>query len=417
MLRFLHAADIHLDSPLAGLAARAGDHATTLVGATRRAFEALIAYAIEQTVDFVIIAGDLYDGDWRDFATGLAFVAGMARLERANIRVVMVRGNHDAENQMTRRLTLPPNVSVFESRKAHTLVFEGLPVAFHGRSFGNRREIENLALDYPPPRAGMLNIGVLHSSATGRPHHDTYAPCSVEDLVARGYDYWALGHVHKREVLCREPWIVFPGNLQGRDVNETGAKGATLVTVDGQRIVAVEPVVLDVVRWARCAVDVSACPDLESLGEAVRTALAGEVEAAGDRTLAVRLTLTGASPIHRRLIGDADSTEAECAAAALRAGDVWIERVVVATTDPEPPGPASSDALGALIQALDALHATPEHRESLLKSPLAPLLDKLPLEIRQAAGLAELTDGVLAGILADARAILLDRLLDAPEGR
>ena len=413
-VRFLHAADIHLDSPLAGLAARAGDRAGTLVGATRRAFDGLIRCAIERAVDFVIIAGDLYDGDWRDFATGLFLIEGMARLERAGIRVVMVRGNHDAENTMTRRLTLPKTVHVFESRKAETVRWPELGVAIHGRSFGKQHESENFATGYPPAVPGVLNIGVLHTSATGRPPHDPYAPCSVQELVDRGYDYWALGHVHRREVLCEEPWIVFPGNLQGRDANETGAKGATLVTVEGQRIVSVEEVVLDVVRWARCTVEVSACADLDEVGDAVHAALAEAVTAAGGRTLAVRLTLTGASPLHRRLVDATEQTVADWEAVALRAGDVWLERVTVATTDPEPLGLAASDALAELIRTFEAVQGD---RDGALRSKLGEHLEKLPREIRDAAGLGDLTDAVLADVLADARAILLDRLLGGPEGR
>ncbi len=418
MPRFLHAADIHLDSPLDGLAARAGEHANTLVGATRRAFKALIDCAIEQAVDFVIIAGDLYDGDWRDFSTGLTFMAGMARLEKAQIQVVIVRGNHDAENQMTRRLTLPPNVRIFDSRKAHSLPFENLRVVCHGRSFGTQHQAENFALSYPKPWPDYFNIGVLHTSATGRPLHDVYAPCSVDDLVAKGYDYWALGHVHKREVLCQDPcWIVFPGNLQGRDVNETGPKGCTLVTVDGQRVVAVEEKILDVARWVRCLVDVSRCTTLEGMGETVRAALAEEVATAGHRTLAVRITLTGASRLHRRLVSNPEATEAECAVAATRAGDIWIERVVVATTDPEPPALASSDALTELFRALDGVQATPEDCLSLFGEPLAALLERLPMEIRETADLATMTDETLGDILADAKTLLLDRLLGTPEER
>ena len=418
MPRFLHAADIHLDSPLDGLAARAGGHATALVGATRQAFDALIKCAIEQAVDFVIIAGDLYDGDWRDFSTGLAFMAGMAQLEKAKIRVVIVRGNHDAENQMTRRLTLPPNVKIFDSRKAHSVPFEDLRVVCHGRSFEKKHESENFALTYPEPWPDYFNIGVLHTSATGRPPHAVYAPCSVDDLVTKGYDYWALGHVHKREILCQDPcWIVFPGNLQGRDVNETGPKGCTLVTVNNQRVVAVEEKILDTARWARCSVDVSHCETLEGMGEAVRAALAEEVAAAGDRTLAVRIALTGASRLHRRLVGNLEATEAECAAAATRAGEIWIERVVVATSDPEPPALTSSDALTELFRALDRVQATPEARWSLFGHPLVALLEKLPVEIRQTAELAEVTDATLSAILADAKALLLDRLLGTPEER
>jgi len=409
-LRFIHTADIHLDSPLAGLAARAGERARDLVGATRRAFTGMIDVAVEQAVDFVVIAGDLYDGDWRDFSTPLFFAEGMARLEHAGIRVAVVKGNHDAESTMTRNLSQLPNVRVFRADRAETVVWDDLGVALHGRSYGQRAMRDNIAAAYPAPVPGLLNVGVLHTAADGRPGHEPYAPCALAELAAKGYGYWALGHVHAREVLCERPWIVFPGNLQGRHANETGPKGFTLVTADAGEVVAVEHVDCDVVRWARVPVDVGGCAGLDEVGERVRAALGDAVAAAGRRTLAVRLTLTGRGAVHRALVCDPDRTAAECAVAAMRAGgDVWIEKVELRTGEPEAGTAPPPDAFGELLRAVEEVRADPAEHEGL-RAELESLLSRMPHAVRAEAGLDELGDDLLAAVLEDARAIVLGRL-------
>ena len=235
--RFLHAADIHLDSPLKGLAGQEESIAERIRTATREALDQLVGIAIEEQVAFLIIAGDLYDGDWRDYNTGLYFIRQMGRLNQAGIPVYLLHGNHDAESQITRRLALPDNVQVFGSRRPESSRIDDLGVVLHGQSFGQRAVIDNLALTYPEPVARAFNIGVLHTGLGGMGGHDDYAPCSLADLVNKGYDYWALGHVHQAAVLHERPHIVFPGNLQGRHVRETGAKGATLVAVESGEVV------------------------------------------------------------------------------------------------------------------------------------------------------------------------------------
>ena len=235
--RFLHAADIHLDSPLQGLAGHEGSTAERIRTATRDAFDQLVGLAIQEQVAFLIIAGDLYDGDWRDYKTGLFFVSQVGRLHKAGIPVYLLYGNHDAESQITRRLTLPENVSVFNSRKPQSFRLDDLDVVLHGQSFRQRDVTDNLALTYPEPVAGAFNIGVLHTGLGGMGSHENYSPCSLNELVNKGYDYWALGHVHQAKVLHERPHVVFPGNLQGRHVRETGAKGASLATVENSEIV------------------------------------------------------------------------------------------------------------------------------------------------------------------------------------
>ncbi len=227
-MKFLHAADIHLDSPLAGLNRRSDMPDAVIGHCTRRAFAAMIDLALAEDVAFVIIAGDLYDGDWRDFSTGLFFAEQMQRLGRP---CFLLRGNHDARSVITRNLTPPGNVREFSSRACETIELPGLRVALHGRSFPDRAVTEDFSAAYRQPVPGMLNIGVLHTSADDPGEHETYAPCRVADLALKGYDYWALGHIHARRVLSERPWIVFPGNPQGRHPKEPGPKGCTLVTV------------------------------------------------------------------------------------------------------------------------------------------------------------------------------------------
>ena len=268
-MKFIHTADIHLDSPLAGLSAAKDAPFARLRDSTRAALRNLVDYALAEAVDFVVIAGDLYDGTWRDYSTGLFLTAQMARLGGAGIPAYVVLGNHDAESKLTRQLTLPANVHVFAADKAQTIRLDACDVALHGRSFPTPALGENIALAYPPPVPGRFNIGLLHTAAGGREAHANYAPCALADLLAKGYDYWALGHVHAREILSERPHVVFPGNLQGRNIRETGAKGFTVVRVEDGRVVAADHVAADAVRWFRCGVDLAEAADFDDVLDAV----------------------------------------------------------------------------------------------------------------------------------------------------
>src|SRR4051812_41528469 len=327
-MKFLHAADIHLDSPLAGLHARADLPAELVRDVTRRAFSAMVDLALAEDVAFVVIAGDLYDGDWKDFSSGLFFAAEMQRLGRP---CFLLRGNHDARSGITRSLRLPPNVQEFSSRTCETFRLAELGVALHGHSFPNRAVPEDLSAGYRDPAPGMLNIGVLHTSAEGTGEHETYAPCQVGALRLRGYDYWALGHIHARRVLWERPWVVFPGNLQGRHPKETGAKGCSLVTVQDRQVVAVEHRSVDVLRWAALEVDAEGA-DAATLTQRIGDAVAAALGDAGGRPLLARATLRGATALHGRLLGDAERLAAECRNAAIeQGGELWVESVKLRT--------------------------------------------------------------------------------------
>ena len=332
--RFFHAADIHLDSPLTGLAGIDGRVAERIRSAPRAAFEALVDRAIQDQVDFLVIAGDLYDGTWRDYKTGLFFAEQMGQLNQAGIPVFVLHGNHDAESQITRPLALPDNVRVFGTRKAQTFQLDRPNVALHGHSFREKAVTDNLVPDYPAPVEGAFNIGVLHTALGGTGAHANYAPCGLPELVAKGYDYWALGHVHQAQVLNERPHVVFPGNLQGRHVREAGPKGACLVTVEEGQVVEVAALTFDVVRWAVLDVDVEAAGSTVDVIDLMREALVQGVASADGRLLSARIVLHGRTELHSQLVTDADNLTAEARAGALGLGDevAWVERVAVGTT-------------------------------------------------------------------------------------
>ena len=418
-MRFIHASDLHIDSPLRGLDRYEGAPVERLRTATRGALERLIDKAISERVDFVIFSGDLYDCDWQDFHTGLFFREQMVRLGRAGICVFIVQGNHDAQGVISKQLVLPSNVTVFSSRSAHTIRIDELSVAIHGRSFPERAVDEDLVPSYPAPVPGFFNIGMLHTSLTGRVGHDTYAPTDLPTLVAKGYDYWALGHVHVWEVVCEQPRIVFPGNLQGRHANETGAKGCELVTVEAGRIEA-EFVALDVVRWSQVSVPLDSVDRLEALSDAFHHALEPVLIGTTDRLHAVRVTLTGSTELHRLEANQPGTLAAAMYAAAqdVTEAEIWIEQVRLELSTPLDRAQAAlrQDAVGELVRLVDSIAGDPAELMRRAQADLGDLLSSMPQEV--AAGDVPRLDDVeeLRQLLMDAEATVLARLAASGDG-
>jgi len=411
-MRIVHAADLHIDSPLRGLPPYDGAPLAQVRDAPRRAFEKLVAFCIESKASLLLIAGDLYDGDWRDFSTGLFFANEMSRLREAGVRVAVVYGNHDAASGITPKLQLPKNVRTFSPSKPETFVYEDLRVAVHGRSFPAKAVTEDLSVDYPAPVAGSFNIGLLHTCADGRPGHDAYAPCKLDALRARGYDYWALGHVHQREVLSEEPWVVFPGNLQGRHVREIGAKGATVIDVEDGRVASVEHVALDVVRWAECAIAMEESSSVADVIDAARAELSAELDRAEGRVLAARLVVRGPEAITGRVAAQREAVTAEIRAIANDLQRVYFEKLRVETTSA--PKPLASggwvDALATLADASD------EELRELAEAVLGDVTSKLPLELTGEGGALQLGDPeTLRGLLREAQQALIVQTRDATD--
>jgi len=412
-VKFIHAADIHLDSPLHGLSAYPDAPAAQLRNATREALRELVDRAIEEEAAFVVIAGDLYDGDWKDHNTGIFFGQQMGRLRKAGIRVFALWGNHDAESEMTKKLTLPDNVVVFSHRKPETHVLDDLKVALHGQSFKDKAVVENLAVGYPSPVSGYYNIGVLHTALEGYAAHASYAPCTRAELHAKGYDYWALGHVHEFQQWSEQSTIVFPGNLQGRHIRETGRRGAVLVTVEAGHT-AVERLYLDVLRWESVRVDASDCLSVADLSRKIGAALEALLSTDPHVPRAVRVTVTGKSPAHGLFFGRATQLRAEVLNQIGIIGNekLWLEKVKLETTaaDTTAVQHEQLEALVDLKQILDAATQDPEFL-ALLERDLRTFVGKVRSEVKEDAPLLELArEGNLAALVDQVGPALLARL-------
>ncbi len=380
MLKFIHAADIHLDSPMLGLKRYDGAPVDEVRGATRRALENLVALAIDEQAAFLLIAGDVYDGPWRDSNTGLFFIQQMTRLGDAGIPVLLIKGNHDAQSVIARNLTMPPNVFTFSDKKAQARRLEDIGVAVHGQSFATSVVTEDLSAGYPLPVAGWFNIGLLHTCADGREGYEPYAPCSPAALANAGYDYWALGHIHTREVLRQIPYIVFSGNLQGRSVRETGSKGASLVTVQEGGTLEVEHRPLDTVRWRRVYVTAHDGDSRLDLLDRVEQRLLEEIGLADNRVLAARVEITGSSNALSEMVADIEHIADEIRSRSIVIGgaQIWIEKVKIDRSRAEASLPQAD--LTGVSDILDLARHNLSDTDSVqaLATELAELRAKIP---------------------------------------
>ncbi|WP_373651836.1 MULTISPECIES: exonuclease SbcCD subunit D [unclassified Schlesneria] len=423
-MKFLHAADIHLDSALEGLERYEVAPVDLIRGATRRALEKLVALALTEQVDFVVISGDLYNGNWSDYNTGLFFVKQMDKLSSAGIQLYLIAGNHDAANIMTRSLRLPANKDgqsiMLSHEMAETRRLDDLGVAIHGRSFGNRAELQNMVPHYPQPVPHWFNIGMLHTSLSGSEEHDTYAPCTPTDLRSKGYDYWALGHIHKRTVVPEQTtadlWTsgIYSGNIQGRHIREPGPRGCFVVTVDRQFQAQVKFHPLDVFRW-----EVVTLP-CESFAKArdIYGPLQDELLALCNRNkglpLGVRVELTGATVAHRDLTSHRTAVTAEIRSLAARVSheQIWVEQVKFRTREPLRQSELSrtDGPLGELEQYLEKLDRDPAAISPLIDE-LKDLAKKLPSELLQPPdGLLLDNPDWIREVLQEVKPLLLDRL-------
>jgi len=414
-MKFIHAADLHLDSALRGLERYDGAPVEAIRGASRLALINLVELAGREEVAFVLIAGDVYDGDWPDYNTGLFFVQQMSRLRELGVEVFIVSGNHDAQSRITKGLRLPDNVIHLSAAKPQSFEVDGHDVVVHGQSFATQAVTTDLAAGYPPARPGLLNIGLLHTSLNGRQGHEPYAPCSVDGLLMKGYDYWALGHIHRREIVHEDPWIVFPGNIQGRHARETGEKGCTLVTVTDGAVVSVEHHNLDVVRWQVLDIDATGSATPFELVDLVAGRIGADLATLGDQILATRLVILGPCAAHRKLAVAPEYWQNEIRARVTddSAGKAWIEKIEFRTRPESDLRSLSegNDALGGLLREIDGLEAD----EEILKD-IGGLFDdlaaKLPAELRHGEEPFLLDDAsMLEEALEDVKELIVARLL------
>jgi len=385
MFRFIHTADVHLDSPLKSLAVKEADAAALVANATRQSFERTVDICIEEEVDALLIAGDLYDGTLHSMKTAAFFTHEMRRLAKSGIHVYMVRGNHDAESRITKHLELPENVHVF-SNKEETVRWKDSDIFLHGVSFAKPHAPESLLPKYPRPRAGMVNIGLLHTSLVGSSEHDVYAPCSLSELTGQGYHYWALGHIHKREIHHNtgDMAVVMPGIPQGRHINEAGVKSVTFVRIDTDRKLHIEERCTSLVQFERVDIDISGITTMKEVIGYAEKAFETALDAVEATHLITRVCLTGSTSLAMRLRRDADVLAEELRQAASRSGSVFIEKIINETQDikqvEQPAGSDPINELHALIQGdtLDVTNILEQVQE--LRTELQR---KLPPELRE----------------------------------
>jgi exonuclease SbcD len=392
MFRFIHAADIHLDSPLRGLDQDETAPKERIRNATRVALKNLVDFALEEKVDFLIIAGDLYDGDWSDYATGHILLSQLRRM--APTPVYVIHGNHDALSKMTRSLPMPPHVHVFGAKQVEPEKLDEIRVALFGRSFGNSATSENIAREYPAPIAGYFNIGLLHTSLTGSEEHPRYAPCSPDQLVNHGYNYWALGHIHKRWTVREAgPTIVFPGNLQGRHAGEAGPKGACLVEVDDDHRVTVKDQALDDVRWDVIEHHADPMSDVSAILAAI--ASKARASSSDSRLLVLRIRLRGECSAHDDLVAHRSSHVHQ-----LRAllkdelgEDVWLEDLRVETRPlrVESADETVDDARAEIARVLAEIRSEPTWFAAIAEE-FAEIQDKLPADLFRGDDAVRLAD-------------------------
>ncbi len=344
---FIHCADLHLDSPFVGLSDISPSLGSLLRKATFQAFENAVSYAIKKHTDFFVLSGDIYDGADRSVRAQVFLLNQLKRLSDVGIPSFLAHGNHDALSGWEMDRDLPPLVTRFGPQvESVPLVLRGKRVGtVHGYSYPVRDVYDNVARAFSGKRGEGVNVAVLHCNLGGMKGHENYAPCSLDDLRMAGMDYWALGHVHSAEVVSYDPLVVYPGNLQGRSIRETGKKGLYSVTLTpGSGFVpasgTVEFVPCDVVRWRSEKLSIEALHRDEDLFEAVEKVKEIVRRDSSGRPTLLRIELTGRGRIHgllRRpgfLTGVDGFRETVNGAEVDRPDFVYIERISGITAPP-----------------------------------------------------------------------------------
>ncbi|WP_417255154.1 metallophosphoesterase family protein [Celeribacter sp.] len=380
MIKILHTADIHLDSPLRSLALRDAELRETVMAASRKAFSRLVDVALSEQVSAMLIAGDLFDGRERSARTGAYLTGELDRLRAAGIKVFYIKGNHDAENPITGSLDLPDNVHVFDARGGKVQLTDDIWI--HGVSFAQKHAPDSLLPRFQPPVAGAVNIAMLHSSLAGAEGHDVYAPCRVADLCTMGFDYWALGHIHKRQVHSEAPWVVMPGIPQGRDIGEAGPKSASLLTIE-RGTITVEEVPTSVVEFRHSTLDISGAEDDDALRKLLRGQLSELRQSISAPTGVVRLTLTGPSRRYWQILRDRDVWIEQLSDLMRAAGDIWLDKLVldIAPYETATSAAETTGAVGELSATMQAINTEPGFI-SIAREEVSAVLQDLPPALR-----------------------------------
>lgn len=385
--RFVHAADLHLDSPFRGLSEASPRLGGLMHSATFQALDRIVGHTIDSKADFLVLSGDLYDSRDRSLRALVEFRRQMERLAERDVGVWVVHGNHDPLNGWGSEFRMPPNVTVFDGE------VRTLPVVRNGRelahvtgiSYTEERVTENLARSFQPTAPDVYSIAVLHANVGHQSGHADYAPATVADLVDAGFDYWALGHVHTRSVLAESPSIVYPGNPQGRHARETGPRGCFDVTVDEAGRAHLAFVETDVVRWAKLDFPIDAYSAMDTFIDALESEVEG-VASRFDGPTVLRARLVGNGPLHSDL--NRDGVAAEIGHQLSRTLDVESLHVVTGPEVDRIRRIASEPVAGDLVRLVERAREDDAFRDHLAES-LAPLFRRRDIPTPDPARIAE----------------------------
>lgn len=383
-IRFIHTADLHLDSPFKGISELDEAISQELADATFNAFENIINLCIEEKVDFLLISGDVYDNQDKSLRAQLKFIDGLGRLSKEGIQTYVVHGNHDPSNGWASNLEIPMNVHVFGGRKVHKHIFQkdGEDLAeIYGFSY-HRRDITDSVIpefEEKVSSSTLFSIALLHCNLSTSTEHEPYAPCAVNDLTGLPIDYWALGHVHNMDIVKESPMIVYPGNTQGRHIREGGERGCYLVEVDDNHNIKMEFKPTACIRWQTKNLSIEGYKNIQELMREIYKIIDDIKEECDNRPAICRLNLTGRGALSQDLmrqsniddilseLRDNESTET-CF--------VWVEKIKVETSSPIDREKLrdSGDFIGEIVGMYDELYEKETERQKLNEA-LQPLFD------------------------------------------
>ena len=381
---FVHTADLHLDSPLSALSLKDPALAELVGNATRATLTRIVNLCIEHKVHALLIAGDIYDGDQKSVHTAAAFLHQMRRLKTADIQVFIIRGNHDAKSGLGSALAMPENVHEFDGRGGKQSI-NNTNAVVHGVSFSKAHAKESLLPKFKPAVANHINIGMLHTSLAGSSNHDVYAPCSLNELINFGYDYWALGHIHKPKIHHEKPAIVMPGIPQGRDIGEDGPHSVSLVSINNNET-RITNVNVCPIQFEHITVNTDKLTEWSDLLDAIESSLRTKKETIKSDQLICRITLEGSSSLSFLIERDLDVLLAFCRETGSEIGACWIETLKNKCHTETSHSDHQTSILPQLSALIEAHVYNSDHIETLATAELRQLVKKMPNELRHLFG-------------------------------
>lgn len=415
-IRFIHCADLHIDSPFKGLSEVHPDLKSIVCQSTYLSFKHMVELAIKEAVDCVLVSGDIYNSADKSLHAQIRFRNELQRLSDAGIPSFIVYGNHDPLDSWSATLIWPEKAIIFGGDDVghHSLVREGKIVAhIYGISFRTRDIYDNLSLLFEHKDDGVPVIGLLHSNIGKNTGHKPYAPASMEDLSSKVMDYWALGHIHNHIILKENnPVIVYPGNSQAINANETGAKGCCLVTLYHGGECDIEFVPTDVFRYKSASLDISNISTHDAVMNSIKEKCENILDEMDGRHAIIRLSLAGRTNLHRELQMRNNINELLEEVREYFEGRqpwIWLEKIILKTA-----GTYNIQALrqgGGFLSDIICLYDElaelgSEYREDILKAQ-EPLFSNLQV----GRYLEELSPEELLKLIEEARNWTLDSIL------